>query len=82
MKKDLLIIGFVLLFAAVLCRGVRIQSVEDYYLTHADDITPDSQTSQQSPSFLHSCFNTPFFDSLPEISGSYVDFTTFSGFFL
>lgn len=44
MKKDLLIIGFVLLLAAVLCRGVRIQSVEDYYLTHADDITPDSQT--------------------------------------
>lgn len=44
MKKDLLIIGFVLLLAVVLCRGVRIQSVEDYYLTHADDITPDSQT--------------------------------------
>lgn len=44
MKKDLLIIGFVLLLAVLLCRGVRIQSVEDYYLTHADDITPDSQT--------------------------------------
>lgn len=44
MKKDILIIGFVLLLAVILCRGVRIQSVEDYYLTHADDITPDSET--------------------------------------
>lgn len=44
MKKDLLIIGFAVLLAVILFRGVRIQSVEDYYLTHADDITPDSQT--------------------------------------
>lgn len=43
MKKDLLILGFVLLFGFFLLRGVKIQSVEDYYLTHADDITEDSQ---------------------------------------
>ena len=44
MKKDLLVLAFAVLLAVVLFRGVKIQSVEDYYLTHADDITEDSET--------------------------------------
>ncbi|MBQ6420401.1 MAG: DUF4430 domain-containing protein [Clostridia bacterium] len=44
MKKDLLV--FAALFAAValfLCFS-DIQSVEDYYLLHIDDVTPESET--------------------------------------
>lgn len=44
MKKDLLILAFVALVVVVLFKGVKIQSVEEYYLTHADDITEDSET--------------------------------------
>ena len=44
MKKDLLVLAFAVLLPDVLFRGVKIQSVEDYYLTHADDITEDSET--------------------------------------
>lgn len=43
-KKDLLIAAFVLLFLAVLLSGTKIQSVDEYYLTHIDDITKDSET--------------------------------------
>lgn len=44
MKKDflvLLIIGVVLTFVIT---GTKIQSVDDYYLTHIDEITEDSET--------------------------------------
>ncbi len=44
MKKDLLAILVAILFFAVVIRGTEIQSVEEYYLTHIDDITPDSET--------------------------------------
>lgn len=44
MKKDLLALLFVVLLIAVLISGTDIQSVEDYYLTHADDVTEDSET--------------------------------------
>lgn len=44
MRKDILIIGFVILIIAVLFSGTKIQSVEDYYQTHVDDITEDSET--------------------------------------
>ena len=44
MKKDLLAILFVLLLLLILVNGTEIQSVEEYYLTHIDDITPDSET--------------------------------------
>ena len=44
MKKDILsILGIILLVAAVI-NGTHIQSVDEYYLTHIDDITPDSET--------------------------------------
>lgn len=44
MKKDLLVLGFVLLIIALLISGTKIQSVDEYYLTHIDQITPESKT--------------------------------------
>lgn len=44
MKKDFLIILVVIFFGAFLLNGTKIQSVDDYYLTHVDDITPESET--------------------------------------
>ncbi len=44
MKKDIVVICVIIFILAVLFSGTKIQSVEDYYLTHIDDITPDSQT--------------------------------------
>lgn len=44
MKKDLLVLGFVILFLVIIARGTKIQSVEEYYATHIDDITEDSET--------------------------------------
>jgi hypothetical protein len=44
MKKDILIIFAVILALAVLIGGSEFQSVEEYYLVHIDDITPESET--------------------------------------
>ena len=44
MKKDLLVVFFVLLAVALLIMGTEFQTVEEYYLTHADEITEDSDT--------------------------------------
>lgn len=44
MKKDLLAICVVIFLLVVLFSGTKIQSVEDYYLVHIDDITEDSET--------------------------------------
>lgn len=44
MKKDILAILVIILLAAVVASGTEIQSVDEYYLTHIDDITPDSET--------------------------------------
>lgn len=44
MKKDLLVLGFVIVIVAVLLSGTKFQSVEDYYQTHIDDIKEDSET--------------------------------------
>ena len=43
MKKDLLMLGFAVLIVVVLLSGTKIESVEEYYLTHAEDITEDSK---------------------------------------
>lgn len=43
-KRDLLIVFALLLLVAVLIMGTDIQSVDEYYLTHIDDIGPDSET--------------------------------------
>ena len=43
MKKDLLALAFALLIAVFLLKGTKIQSVEDYYQTHIDDIQEDSE---------------------------------------
>ena len=44
MKKDVLALGFVVFIIAILLSGTKIQSVEDYYLTHIDEITETSET--------------------------------------
>lgn len=44
MKKDILIIFCVVLVLAVLIMGTDFQSVDEYYLMHLEDITPDSET--------------------------------------
>ena len=44
MKKDLLVLGFVVLILVITARGTKIQTVEEYYATHIDDITEDSKT--------------------------------------
>lgn len=44
MKKDLLALIVVIFLVVVLFSGTKIQSVEDYYLTHIDDITEESET--------------------------------------
>ena len=44
MKKDFVALCLVALLLAFLIGGTKIQSVDDYYLTHIDDITPDSET--------------------------------------
>lgn len=43
-KKDFLLLCFLILVVAVLISGTKIQSVDEYYLTHIDEITPDSET--------------------------------------
>lgn len=44
MRKDILTIAFIVLLIAVVINGTKIQSVEEYHLTHIDDITEDSET--------------------------------------
>ena len=44
MKKDILALLSLALIIVVLIHGTNIQSVDEYYLTHIDDITPQSET--------------------------------------
>lgn len=44
MKKNILLIGFALVLLLFLVKGTKIQSVDEYYLTHMEDITEDSET--------------------------------------
>lgn len=44
MKKDLFAIVVIVSLVALVASGTKVQSVDDYYLTHIDDITEDSQT--------------------------------------
>ena len=44
MKKDLLAIVVIAVLVVLVASGTKIQSVDDYYLTHIDDITQDSET--------------------------------------
>jgi len=43
-RKDILVVAFIVLLIAVVINGTKIQSVEEYYITHIDDITEDSET--------------------------------------
>lgn len=44
MKKDILALSVIILIIAVIINGTNIQSVDEYYLTHIDDITENSET--------------------------------------
>jgi hypothetical protein len=44
MKKDLLILLMICVVVIFIITGTKIQSVDDYYLTHIDTITEDSET--------------------------------------
>jgi hypothetical protein len=44
MKKDLLALCVIALIVTFIALGTNVQSVDDYYLTHLDDITEDSET--------------------------------------
>lgn len=44
MKKDIIILFAVFLAICVIVMGTDIQTVDEYYLTHIDDIKPDSKT--------------------------------------
>lgn len=44
MKKDILAICLIVLLILFVANGTEIQSVEEYYLTHIDDIKEDSET--------------------------------------
>lgn len=44
MRKDILVAAFIVLLIGVLINGTKIQSVEEYYLTHIDDINEASET--------------------------------------
>ena len=44
MKKDILAILALILLVSVLVMGTNIQSVDEYYMTHMDDITENSET--------------------------------------
>lgn len=44
MKKDIILIFAVVLIIALLISGTEFQSVEEYYLTHAEDIKPGDET--------------------------------------
>jgi len=44
LKKDLLVLAFIILLIAIVASGTKIQSVDEYYLTHIDEITEDSET--------------------------------------
>lgn len=43
-KKNILLLAVLLLLILILVKGTRIQSVDEYYLTHMEDITEDSET--------------------------------------
>ncbi|MBQ9673399.1 MAG: DUF4430 domain-containing protein [Ruminococcus sp.] len=44
MKKDIMAIFAVVIIVIVLIMGTDFQTVEEYYLTHTEDITDDSKT--------------------------------------
>ena len=44
MKKDIVAILIIVFIVVIIACGTKIQSVDDYYLTHIDDIKEDSET--------------------------------------
>lgn len=48
MKKNILLLLAIVLAAVFLVQGVQLQSVDDYYLEHLEDVTPNAQTVTMS----------------------------------
>ena len=44
MKKNLLFFSIIIFVVVLLCVGVKVQSVDDYYQEHLDDIKPGDMT--------------------------------------
>lgn len=44
MKKDFIAVCVAVFLVVLLCTGTKFQSVQDYYTTNIDDITPTSET--------------------------------------
>lgn len=44
MKKDIVLVSFLALILLILVSGTKIQSVDEYYLTHIDEVTSTSET--------------------------------------
>lgn len=44
MKKNLIAFAAAVLLIAIVCMNVNIQTVDEYYLTHLEDISSDSKT--------------------------------------
>lgn len=44
MKKDLIAAAIAIFLIVLIASGTKIQSVDDYYLTHIDDVTENSET--------------------------------------
>lgn len=44
MKKDFLIIAAIITLVVLLLNGTKFQTVEEYYMTHAEEIQPNSKT--------------------------------------
>ena len=44
MKKNIIAFILIAVIAVLIIKGVKIESVDDYYLSHIDDITSESET--------------------------------------
>ena len=47
-EKNIIMLGIVLLLVVILATGTKIQSVDEYYLTHMEDISEDAETVTMS----------------------------------
>ena len=70
MKKDLLAVLFVILLIAAAVNGTHIQSVDEYYLTHIDDITGGQRDSDHQHPLRHRAGKLRRSGRIPAVGGS------------
>ncbi len=49
MRKNIIALLCVILLAAIVINGTEIQSVDEYYLTHIDDIKRQQDSNSEYP---------------------------------